>query len=361
MPAGLPVWSRWGGFAAGLALVVLLSLPELVWAQSLRLELVEAGANRALNGVFVTLEDQAGVRLSANLTDASGRVTLSSMPTEAVVLRAELLGYATGEWTVSGMVPGPDPYRLALIPSAIPLEGLVAEAASRCEVRPSDRGLTALVWEEARKALNLARWVQQQEIYAYQVTRYTRRYGPQGRRVLEETPQRSQGFSSAPFESRSPELLAREGYLVESEDGVVAVAPDANALLSDVFLRTHCFQAWVEDDEIGLDFEPVEQGGIADVEGTILLDPETAALQSVRFWYVGDRAEALAPSGRGEVQFERLSSGAWIVRRWWVRTPIREVQTPVGRPRSDTRIVTTGFFEFGGEVVSVRGGPGDGG
>ena len=147
---------------------------------------------------------------------------------------------------------------------------------------------------------------------------------------------------------------------MESGEGIVAVAPDANALLSDAFLRTHCLQAWVENEEIGLDFVPVEEGEIADLKGTILLDPETAALRSVRFWYVGDRAEELAPSGQGEVEFERLSSGAWIVRRWWVRTPIREVQTALGRPRSDTRIVTTGYFEFGGEVVTVRGGPGGG-
>lgn len=356
-----PGGSRWPAVGAGFTLALVLaslSSSEPMSAQGLRLELVEAGADRPLNGVFVTLEDEDGARLLASLTDASGQVTLSPMPSEAVVLRAELLGYSTGEWNVSGMVPGPDSYRLALLPAAIPLEGLVAEAASRCEVRPADRGLTALVWEEARKALELARWVQDQEVYAYQVTRYTRQYGPEGRRILEETPQRSRGFASSPFESRPPELLAQEGYLVESGDGVVAIAPDANALLSDAFLRTHCFQAWVENEEIGLDFEPVEEGAIADVEGTILLDPETAALRSVRFWYVGNRAEELAPSGRGEVEFERLASGAWIVRRWWVRTPIREVQTPMGRPQTDTRIVTTGYFEFGGEVVRVRGGPG---
>ena len=376
MAAGASRWSDQGRVVAGLGPrlhlglervlglvvlgLVLLSSAERLSAQGLRLELIEAGADRPLNGVFVTLENEAGERLAAGLTDASGRATLSPMPDGAVVLRAELLGYATGEWTVSGMVPGPDPYRLALLPSAIPLEGLVAEAASRCEVRPADRGLTALVWEEARKALDLARWVQEQEVYDYQVTRYTRRYGREGRQIVEETPERSRGFSSAPFESRSPELLAREGYLVESGEGIVAVAPDANALLSDAFLRTHCLQAWVENEEIGLDFEPVEEGEIADLKGTILLDPETAALRSVRFWYVGDRAEELAPSGQGEVEFERLSSGAWIVRRWWVRTPIREVQTALGRPRSDTRIVTTGYFEFGGEVVTVRGGPGGG-
>ena len=351
-------WTRSPGWVPAAAVLLAASAGALS-AQALRIEFVEAGADRPLPGVFVTLEDGSGARLTAAMTDGAGRVLLPGLPDEAVILRAELLGYATGEWTVSGMVPGPEPYRLSLLPSASPLAGLVAEAASRCEVRPADRGLTALVWEEARKALDLARWVQEQEVYGYQVTRYTRRYGPDGHEVLEETPTRSRGFSSRPFESRSPEALARDGYLVESGDGVIAIAPDANALLSDAFLRSHCFQAWVEDDDIGLDFEPVETGTIADVEGTILLDPETAALRSVRFWYVGDRAEELAPGGRGEVTFERLPSGAWIVRRWSVRTPIREVRTPPGRPRTDTRLVTTGYFEFGGEVVGVRGGSGE--
>ena len=64
-------------------------------------------------------------------------------------------------------------------------------------------------------------------------------------------------------------------------------APDAGVLLSDSFLDTHCLRIRAGGSElVGLDFEPVPNRDVADIAGTLWLDPATAELQRVDFRYV---------------------------------------------------------------------------
>jgi len=147
--------------------------------------------------------------------------------------------------------------------------------------------------------------------------------------------------------------------------------PDARVLLSDVFHETHCLRIEENDDMpgmIGLRFEPVDSKAV-DIDGVLWLDRASAELRSVEFRYVGDlptanrshcvsvhaatraQCENAARDARlwpstGRIDFDRLASGPFIVRSWWIQVP--GVKT--GNPLVDSRGVWT---REGGLVTRV--------
>ena len=72
---------------------------------------------------------------------------------------------------------------------------------------------------------------------------------------------------------------------------------------------------------MGLAFEPVRDTDQPDIEGTLWLDRETAALQFLEFGYTWAEYQEARGVARGRVEFEGLPNGAWIVRKFWIRMP----------------------------------------
>jgi hypothetical protein len=105
----------------------------------------------------------------------------------------------------------------------------------------------------------------------------------------------------------------------------VYYGPDAEVVLSDPFLDRHCF--WIEtdapDDEpwIGLGFRPRERREVTDIRGVLWLDRGTAELRVLEYRYTPLPRRVPARHVGGRLEFERLPSGAWIIDRWWIRTP----------------------------------------
>src|SRR5690606_34599315 len=101
---------------------------------------------------------------------------------------------------------------------------------------------------------------------------------------------------------------------------------DASALLSDAFLRSHCFRIERNGRQpgvVGLAFEPIDRGGMPDIEGVLWVDQRTAELQHLEFTFTRHLhpiAVPRAPFG-GRVEFRRLANGAWVVDGWWLRMP----------------------------------------
>jgi len=126
-------------------------------------------------------------------------------------------------------------------------------------------------------------------------------------------------------------------------------------LLSDPFLDTHCFRL-TEDSQlpgsIGLSFEPVEESGLSDIEGTLWLERGAAKLKALQYWYTDlPYPGATAPAG-GRVEFQGLPNGAWIVKKWWILMPtVSPFWTDGPRRRVEYRV--TSFKEAGGEVRQV--------
>ena len=159
-----------------------------------------------------------------------------------------------------------------------------------------------------------------------------------GRRVLEEERTYDRRFTSRPFVAADPEQLAERGFVETPTFGTWRYyAPDADVLLSDAFLDTHCFrlQRTERNDEqlIGLAFEPIPGRRVPEVKGVLWLDQSTARLRSIEFGYVNLHSEVRGQYGGGKVILAELPNGTWIVREWEIRMPSFVVeQDSRGRP-----------------------------
>jgi hypothetical protein len=85
-----------------------------------------------------------------------------------------------------------------------------------------------------------------------------------------------------------------------------------------------------------------------DVEGVLWLDRETAHLRTLEFSYTGVARPThlgTGPGPYGQMVFDQLPSGGWIVREWWIRTPTgsrqRGVQTYVTYAQQGGRVDRT--------------------
>ncbi|MCK5489899.1 MAG: hypothetical protein KAI98_07915, partial [Gemmatimonadetes bacterium] len=145
--------------------------------------------------------------------------------------------------------------------------------------------------------------------------------------------------------------LEEHGYAREAEEGTYFYGPDGEVLLSDQFLDSHCFRYRTGDDDIvvGLAFEPVRQvDDRVDVDGVLWLNRETSQLRTLEFRYTGiERPTHLGtgPGPYGQMEFDQLPDGGWIVRDWWIRTPTgsrqRGVQTYVTYAQQGGRVNQT--------------------
>jgi C-terminal processing protease CtpA/Prc len=154
------------------------------------------------------------------------------------------------------------------------------------------------------------------------------------------------------------ETLAREGYVVQSDSEWIVYAPDANVLLSPSFLGSHCFrmlrQEFEGEQRIGLAFEPLPGGELADVAGTLWLGEESSELRRLDLRYTNLPGEIDDDRLGGTVIFMPTPSGAWIIREWQLRMPIFSLRWTRGANVIRWGTALEGFSDTGGEVLSVR-------
>jgi len=333
-------------------------------AQAVRGEVVEEGSGRPVAGTLVVLLDAQGVQRGAVLTDPRGSFFLQAPGAGRYTLRTERVGWASTTSPAFQLAPGEErPLRLAAAQQPLALEGIVVQARKRrCTPRPQDGPETARLWEEARKALSSTAWAQSQRMFRFEVVRYVRDLEPGTLRVLHEPPPQRGTVSQNPFQSYPADSLARYGFVQERRDGTYYHAPDAGVLLSDPFLNDHCFHVEVNDKDpglVGLSFEPVRGRRLPEVKGTLWLDRRTAELRYLEYGYANVPVTSREVGGR--VEFERLPTGAWIVRRWWIRMPsVQEVsvkgRTVDGASMPGQKMTwerLTGLREEGGEVTAT--------
>jgi len=347
------------GVASLFALAVgpMVAPPPLV-AQVVRGVVSDVESRTPVAGAMVLLlgaDDRAHVRV---LTAEDGGFILSAPVAGRYRLRVDRIGYASvvsdpfdvpaGPAVVHDMTTGIEP---------VALEGIDVEGARRCEVRPAEGLATARVWEEARKALAAAAWTAERGMYRFAWRRFVRELAPDGRRVLEERRTLGRGFTAQPFVAAPAERLAEEGFVGEEGGDNIYYAPDANVLLSDAFLDTHCLAL---DDErtdeglIGLRFEPVRRRSVPEVEGVVWLERAGARLRSVEYGYVNLGRQLDAPDANGEIRFQELPNGTWIVQAWRIRMPrVQEERRAGDRFGSGTRYVVLGYRDEGGEVRTI--------
>lgn len=320
--------------------------------QGIRGTVSEEGTGRAIGGAFLALLDHDGERVAGGLSRDDGSFLVRVPQPGLYRLRAERIGFRSTE-SVEVRVGEGELVELDVVApaQAVLIEGVDVEGGARCDLRPEAGRATLALWEEARKALDVALWTDDGGRYVYELRAWTRRYDRSGRRLVNERVDRRTHVGRHAFRAVSPESLAEHGFVQGSnEDGMFYYAPDAGVLLSDAFLGTHCFQAVRQGERFGLQFEPVPGRDLSEVRGTLWFEPGTSRLESLEYRYV-NVMEAVDEQFGGEVVFEALPGGAWIVREWEIRMPIlANVVSLSGAPR----LVVDAVETAGGEVVEVR-------
>lgn len=341
--------------------VVAVLAPSGLCAQTVLGRLINEATGEAVDGAFVVLVDSAGGEHGGILTDDDGRYFARAPGPGTYRLKVERIGFATRYSDPLALGAGETvAHNMSLSFQAIELAAIRVEGEQRCDVRPGEGARTAEVWDEARKALRLAAWTEEQEAVRFRVVRYEREVDPASGRVITENRSGRSGYAfGSPFRSVPAEDLAEKGYIREEPDGGwTYLAPDAEVLLSDSFLDGHCFELRAGDDPdlIGLGFRPVQRGETRDIRGVMWLDRATAQLRRLEFDYMELPYPVEGGGFGGFIEFARVRGGPWIVREWRIRMPNNvtehhEYVPSMGVDRTSYRVRS--ISEAGGEVHDV--------
>lgn len=350
-------------FAAALAaLLVPLASSSSLSAQEFRGTFVEADTGEPVEGALVKLESAESETAAAGLTGADGAVRLDVASAGRFRLVVERIGFESWRSEVIELAANQVERRLFRIPvQPVDLGGISVSVEDRCRVDPRTGRATARLWEEIRQALERERLTRAERRVSYRVREYRRELD--GRlRVVSEDASTTTTDARSPYRAVSVEALATEGFVGRNPAGDwLYRAPDADVLLSETFQQSHCFGIIEGEGRLGLTFRPVDDRHLPEIEGTLWVDAETAALEEVRFHYTDLGLPVADSVARGQVAFERSASGDWYVERWWIRWPRlveegrhreQRVAVPgVRRVPRDRRVVA--YSEVGASVTSL--------
>lgn len=341
-------------------LLLLAALP--VSAQTVAGRVVEAESGLPVPGALVQLLEPGGARVAAVLADPAGRYRLSAPAAGTYALRAERVGFATGAAdTVTLSDRQTLRHDIRAESRRVVLDAVVAQGTRRrCSGQPQDGAQAAAVWDEARKALASAALAQQSgELWFLSELRITET--TLGGRTIGDTYSRRTVTQGKPFESASVDDLVTGGYVVMGRRHIELNGVDATAILSDVFVRHHCFGLRAPGPDqpglVGLEFVPLEGRVAPDVRGVLWLDRATAELRYVEYSYTGLHFRGPVDRLGGRLEFRRLPTGAWITPSWEVRAPLLRTDTPDSL-RSMARFRMYGISVQSGTVVAIRTGDG---
>lgn len=341
--------------ALAISIFILGAGERSIHAQVVRGHLTDSLSGSPLGGAFVTLVDDNGAERARAITDAAGQFVLTASSAGSYRIRSKRIGsrpyvseplaLRVGETASFNAVIGPIPVALVEI---------VVAGERQCNVEAG--ASMAALWEEIKEALAAVAWTARAPGYWYQVREFERDTFSQTIRHGLDTTWTNAGFFEVPFRSVPAEQLEREGFVLVDEDGWTYREPDADVLLSDAFLRTHCFETRIGTGDteglLGLAFQPARSRKLPDIAGTLWIDPRSGELRHLEFKFVRIPQNVSAPNAGGRVEFMRVPTGAWMVRKWIIRMPIVEAgPTPTygtALPR------TVGYRERGGDALEIK-------
>jgi carboxypeptidase family protein len=343
-------------------------------AQTISGRVVAKSDGAPVPGAIVALLDSSGRAVITKLAEDGGTFTFDALSEGRYAVRVERVGFRSSTTAPFLVRQGETidlPIRIA--GEGLSLRAVVVNADRRCLVRPQEGVATAQLWSEARKALSATQLTQLAQAaaksrrdphrFAVRWRNFKRDLEPRTLDVLRNEQYDLEGETVTPFVTANADSLARDGYMAgDLERGGTFYAPDANILLSDRFLDTHCFRLQASerrDDLIGLAFEPVgltisARPERVDVRGVLWLDRASAELRYMEYTYVNLPLEARTPHVGGQLEFRPLPDGRWIVWRWYIRTPALERRRAILNSQlSDWRTEIVRIREDGAELLEV--------
>jgi hypothetical protein len=344
--------------------VCLTSLPALAGAQIVRGRVTESGSGSVVGGVIVSLIDaRTRAQSVSTLSDPQGRYALRAPEAGAYQVEAKRIGVRRFLSTTIQLASGETQVLDITVEGLVyKLPDVVISGLTTCSGSTRDAPRIGALWDEARTALSATRISLRERLFRGTVSRYIRELDPRTRRVLKEEGREIQGVMDKPFRAVDADSLSTRGYVTTDEGNQrTYFAPDADVLLSDAFVNDHCFHLAGASRErrglMGLSFAPAPGRRLSDIEGTMWLDGRTFELKLVEFKFVNTGAAPDDAVADGEVHFEKLANGAWVVRRWFIRMPYGgRASTPVtlsgSTPNVFVRRIGYTLREEGGNVTT---------
>ncbi len=320
-------------------------------AQDVRVEVFEAATGKPVVGANVSLYDSAGtLPLGGGFSDQTGRLELRAPTRGSYRVKADKVGFDT--WTSVQLALGE---RVILVRAGIaPMRApapVVVRSDAACQQLTGPGTAAGDLWSEIKKSLTAAALTEARGMVPLDVDLYERVLDRNLAIVSEHGEQRTR-ISRRPAIGISWEQVdtTRRG---DSPAGEVYRAPDAATLLSDQFVKSHCYAAirgyGTEAGLSGLEFKPARVAGLPELTGVLWLDPKDNSLRSLNFDYVNLPIPLRIARTTGRVEFQQLPNGQWIIPSWYIRMPrVARVLASDLRSPSVSRDSLLGFQEVGG-------------
>lgn len=323
-------------------------------AQQMVVTVQDSLARTPVVAAIVTATDQAnGTRVYA-LTNEAGRVTLRLPNTGSWAASVRRIGIVPKSATAIRVESGSSLsvlFSVANLRFSLPRVRVTAKAGV-CGRAPVGIDRTSALWEQVTLALRSSALTRGDSALVPPLrARLRERLREKDMTLLASYVVKEGEGASRPFFAADPDSLARFGYVRMDADSMVNFyAPDEIAMLSEAFVRTHCFTtpavetnpAWAE-----LEFRPIPRRSVPEVAGVAYVDTITGELRRIVFRYV-NTAEFMPKTAMhvgGDVSLRRLAEGRWIVSDWTIRMPVM-VRSTWGTLR-----ILLGYRESGGTAM----------
>lgn len=318
-------------------------------AQSVRIQVVEASSGAPVPGALISLAPVGGRFGDERMADERATRTFAVPTSGDYTVRVRRIGFAASTHQVS-LTAQPETQTVVVsvvpIPTVLPA---VAVTTTGCPRRERDAEQLAVVHDEVSKSLVSTKLSIQQRRELATALKFRRQLTVDGR-VHGGDSTYVRVNAARPYTAPSARLLLRDGFVVRDDDGWRFFGPDPELLLSDQFLRTHCFYltrgTGRHAGRIGLSFEPVRGRRDPGIAGTLWVDRATSELREAEYRYVNLPREIHSPEAGGHLRFARLSSGPWRIEEWVIRMPVVAL-----RPPDNWTVV--GFTEEGARLMSA--------
>ncbi len=330
-------------------------------AQLVRGTVVDSLTGAPVRDALVMLIGDDGAPRARALSLDAGAFAIAAPSPGRYSLRTKRIGYRAVQSHPFDVAEGEVRVYDVLAPTIrVSLPSVTVHAQRHCIVRPGDGVPAFTLWDEVRTALYQTQLAERGDLFQTTARRWARELDTLARFVHNDSSWMLSGMAQRPFVAVPADHLERVGFIEKKSPNTwYFYAPDADVLLSELFLRNHCFRVTEgQDGLIGLAFEPAKKRKVADVTGVLWLDAATAELRHLEFSYTKLPWGVPASRVGGRVEFEQLASGVWIVRRWYVRAPRMGIERTYFRLggslqfRSHERFVS--IIEHGGEVLETR-------
>ena len=315
-------------------------------AQDVRIEVVEATTGKAIVGANVALLDSSAlISLGGAFSDQRGRTDFRAPARGAYRLRADKVGYDT--WTSVQLHLGDRPVYVRIGMALTRLPGpIMPRSEVACQQLGGPGTPAGDLWVELKKALTASAMTEAQGLVPLDVDLYERVLD-RNLSILSERAEQRTRVARRPATGISWDQVDSARRLQVSNSDVYR-APDAALMLSDQFVRSHCYAAirgyGAENGLTGLEFKPARVAAQPELTGVLWLDPQAKALRSLSFDYVNLPIPLRIARTSGRVEFQQLAGGQWIVPRWYIRMP-RVTRVTSANVSSDSLV---GYQEVGG-------------